>query len=153
MKEFNDFQEFNSEAKFLLDKYSNILSDKAETEQVASIRGNIDKEILISYVFISNITNDVQILLNSKSKNLKLSLDNYLKNRIMHPEVTISDYLKIPNIVSNPSKVLKSKNGYDVILFKADEKYYKLVIKTTANKDENFVKSLHLLNYDRYIKY
>ena len=71
----------------------------------------------------------------------------------MHPEVTISDYLKIPNIVSNPSKVLKSKNGYDVILFKADEKYYKLVIKTTANKDENFVKSLHLLNYDRYIKY
>jgi hypothetical protein len=153
MKEFKDFDEFNGEANFLLDKYSIILSDKIETEQVSFIRENIDKEILISYVFISNITNDVQILLNSKSKNLKLSLDNYLKNRIMHPEVTISDYLKIPNIVSNPSKVLKSKNGYDVILFKADEKYYKLVIKTTANKDENFVKSLHLLNYDRYIKY
>jgi len=153
MKEFKDFDEFNGEANFLLDKYSIILSDKIETEQVSFIRENIDKEILISYVFISNITNDVQILLNSKSKNLKLSLDNYLKNRIMHPEVTISDYLKIPNIVSNLSKVLKSKNGYDVILFKADEKYYKLVIKTTANKDENFVKSLHLLNYDRYIKY
>ena len=153
MKEFKDFDEFNGEANFLLDKYSIILSDKIETEQVSFIRENIDIEILISYVFISNITNDVQILLNSKSKNLKLSLDNYLKNRIMHPEVTISDYLKIPNIVSNPSKVLKSKNGYDVILFKADEKYYKLVIKTTANKDENFVKSLHLLNYDRYIKY
>ena len=45
------------------------------------------------------------------------------------------------------------KNGYDVILFKEDEKYYKLVIKTTANKNENFVKSLHLLNYNRYIKY
>ena len=117
------------------------------------IRENIDKETLISYVFISNITNDIQTLLNSKSKNLKFSLDNYLKNRIMHPEVTISDYLKIPNIVNNPSKILKSKNGYDVILFKADKKYYKLVIKTTASKDENFIKSLHLLNYDRYIKY
>jgi len=153
MKEFENFGNFNSEAEFLLDKYSNKLSDKIETEQVSFIRENIDKEILISYVFISNITNDIQTLLNSESNNLKLSLDNYLKNRIMHPEVTISDYLKIPNIVSNPSKVLKSKNGYDVILFKADEKYYKLVIKTTANKDENFVKSLHLLNYDRYIKY
>lgn len=153
MKEFKDFGLFNKEAENLLNKYSYILSDKIEIEQVSFIRENIDKEILISYVFISNITNDVQILLNSKSKNLKLSLDNYLKNRIMHPEVTISDYLKIPNIVSNPSKVLKPKNGYDVILFKADEKYYKLVIKTTANKDENFVKSLHLLNYDRYIKY
>ena len=153
MKEFKDFEEFNREAEILLDKYSNILSDKIETEQVSFIRENIDKEILISFVFISNINQNIQILLNSKSKNLKISLDNYLKNRIMHPEVTISDYLKIPNIVSNPSKVWKSKNGYDVILFKADEKYYKLVIKTMANKDENFVKSLHLLNYDRYIKY
>jgi len=77
MKEFKDFDEFNGEANFLLDKYSIILSDKIETEQVSFIRENIDKEILISYVFISNITNDVQILLNSKSKNLKLSLDNY----------------------------------------------------------------------------
>ena len=153
MKEFRDFQEFNREADLLLEKYSNILSNKIETEQVSFMRENLDKENLISYVFISNITNDIQILLNSKSKNLKLSIDNYLKNRIMHPEVTISDYLKIPQIVNNPSKVLKSKNGYDVILFKADEKYYKLVIKTTVNKDENFVKSLHLLNYDRYIKF
>ena len=80
-------------------------------------------------------------------------MDNYLKNRIIHPEVTIDGYLKIPNIINNPSKTLKSQNGYDVILFKADEKYYKLVIKTTNDKNENFVKSLHLLNYDRYIKY
>ena len=153
MKEFKYFEEFISEAEFLLYKYAHFLSDKIETEQVSFIRENIDKETLISYVFISNITNDIQSLLNSKSKNLKLSLDNYLKNRIMHPEVTKSDYLKIPIIIKNPSKVLKSKNGYDVILFKADEKYYKLVVKTTASKDENFVKSLHLINYGRYMKY
>ena len=104
----------------------------------------------LSFILILPI---LSALLNSKSKNLKFSLDNYLKNRIMHPEVTIDDYLKIPNIINNPSKILKSKNGYDVILFKADEKYYKLVIKTTNYKNENFVKSLHLLNYDRYIKY
>ena len=153
MKEFKNFEEFNDEAEILLDKYSNILSGKIETEQIYFIRENIDKEKLISYIFISNIDDNVQTLLNSKSKSLKLSLDSYLKNKIMHPEVTITDYLKIPNIVNNPSKILKSKNGYDVILFKADEKYYKLVIKTTENKNENFIKSLHLLNYDRYIKY
>jgi len=153
MKEFKDFELFNKEAENLLNKYSDILSDKIEIEQVSYIRKNIDKEILISYVFISDLTDNVQLLLNSQNKSLKFSIDNYLKNRIMHPEVTINDYLKIPNIINNPSKILKSKNGYDVILFKADEKYYKLVIKTTANKDENFVKSLHLLNYDRYIKY
>ena len=40
-----------------------------------------------------------------------------------------------------------------LILFKTDEKYYKLVIKTTKNRKENFVKSLHLLNAERYKKY
>ena len=153
MKEFNDFCEFNNEAEKLLDKYSEILSNKIENEQVLYIRENVEKELLISYIYISSLTNKVQQLLNSKNNNLKLSMDNYLKNKIMHPEVTIDDYLKIPNIINNPSKILKSKNGYDVILFKADEKYYKLVIKTTNDKNENFVKSLHLLNYDRYIKY
>jgi hypothetical protein len=153
MKEFNDFCEFNNEAEKLLDKYSEILSNKIENEQVLYIRENVEKELLVSYIYISSLTNEVQQLLNSKNNNLKLSMDNYLKNKIMHPEVTIDDYLKIPNIINNPSKILKSKNGYDVILFKADEKYYKLVIKTTNDKNENFVKSLHLLNYDRYIKY
>ena len=153
MKEFKDFKEFNSKAEKLLDKYSKILSNEIENEQVLYIRENVEKELLISYIYISSLTNEVQQLLNSKNNNLKLSMDNYLKNRIMHPEVTIDDYLKIPNIINNPSKILKSKNGYDVILFKADEKYYKLVIKTTNDKNENFVKSLHLLNYDRYIKY
>ena len=153
MKEFKDFKEFNSKAEKLLDKYSKILSNKIENEQVLYIRENVEKNLLISYIYISSLTNEVQQLLNSKNNNLKLSMDNYLKNRIMHPEVTIDDYLKIPNIINNPSKILKSKNGYDVILFKADEKYYKLVIKTTNDKNENFVKSLHLLNYDRYIKY
>ena len=153
MKEYGDFNEFNSKAENLLDKYSEILSNKIENEQVLYIRENVEKELLISYIYISSLTNKVQQLLNSKNNNLKLSMDNYLKNRIMHPEVTIDDYLKIPNIINNPSKILKSKNGYDVILFKADEKYYKLVIKTTNDKNENFVKSLHLLNYDRYIKY
>lgn len=31
------------------------------------------------------------------------------------------------------------------MLFHENEKYYKLVIKTTKNKNENFVKSFHLL--------
>lgn len=76
-----------------------------------------------------------------------------IKNKLAHPEVSINDYKKIPSIIKNPSKYYKSKSGYDVILFKANEKFYKLVIKTTKNKKENFVKSLHLLNADRYRKY
>ena len=76
-----------------------------------------------------------------------------IKNKLSHPEVTDSDYFKIISIIKNPSKYYKTKSGYDVILFKEDEKCYKLVVKTTKNRKENFVKSLHLLNKERYEKY
>ena len=50
-------------------------------------------------------------------------MDNMIKNKLAHPEVSIDDYKKISSIIKNPSKYYKSKSGYDVILFKADEKY------------------------------
>ena len=42
------------------------------------------------------------------------------------------DYLKIPKIAKNPSKILKSKNGYDIMLFYEKNKYYKLIVKPVA---------------------
>ena len=92
-------------------------------------------------------------MLGSEAHLLNFSMDNMIKNRLAHPEVADEDYAKIPNIIKNPSKYYKSKTAFDIILFKEDEKYYKLVIKTTRNRKENFVKSLHLLNKDRYNKY
>ena len=81
------------------------------------------------------------------------SIENLIKNLLVHSDVTFEDYKKIPLISSRPDKIVKSKNGYDVMLFKADNKYYKLVIKTTKNKDENYIKSFHLLEQERYEKY
>ena len=72
---------------------------------------------------------------------------------LVHSDVTFEDYKIIPLISSKPDKIVKSKNGYDVMLFKADNKFYKLVIKTTQNKDENYIKSFHLLEQERYEKY
>ena len=97
--------------------------------------------------------NNIIDILNSSSNILKFSVDNLIKNILTHPEVLFDDYVKIPKIIKDPSKYYKIKSGYDVILFKEDEKYYKLVIKTTKNRKENFVKSLHLLNKERYNKY
>lgn len=153
MKEFKSFEELNKEAAKILSKCKILFINKNESEQVVLLRRNINKDTLLSFIEIATLSKEVQMLLGSNTRIVKFSLDNYLKNRIIHPEVTLNDYLKIPIITNKPSKVLKSKNGYDVILFKEDEKYYKLVVKTTAAKNENFVKSLHLLNYDRYLKY
>lgn len=122
-------------------------------QQIEYARKVYTKDLLNSRLTIGFLSDDVKNILGSNAKLLNFSMDNMIKNRLAHPEVTDEDYVKIVKIIKSPSKYYKSKNGYDVILFKEDEKYYKLVIKTTRNRKENFVKSLHLLNKDRYNKY
>ncbi len=122
-------------------------------QKISYARKVFTKEVLNSCLTIGKLNDDIVNLLESKNNVLKFSMDNMLKNRLAHPEMINQDYLKILSIIKNPSKYYKTKSGYDVVLFKESEKYYKLVIKTTKNRKENFVKSLHLLNKERYEKY
>ena len=158
MKEFyvnkyNDFDQFDYYAENIINSQVNKIDNLNDSEKVLYVRSNLDKDILNSKILIGQISNEIKEVLNSSTNDLYFSMDNMIKNKLIHPEVTNEDYKKIPKIIKNPSKFFKSKNGYDVILFKEDEKFYKLVIKTTQNKKENYVKSLHLLNYERYRKY
>lgn len=152
-KKYSSFEEFNKDGCYLAEYIKNNTGTLNESEKIAYARKVYSEAILNSYIVIGFISDDIKKLLNSDKCELKFSIDNMIKNRLAHPEVVDEDYIKIPQIVKEPSKYYKSKSGYDVILFKADEKYYKLVIKTTKNRKENFVKSLHLLNVDRYRKY
>ena len=78
-------------------------------------------------------------------------MDNIIKNRIKHPELDINDYKLIPEIIANPAKIVEDKE--DVLLFKNNNKYYKVVIKTTINKNENYIKSFRLLSEKEFNKY
>lgn len=153
IKKYNNFTEFNNDACYLTEYIRNNTENMTGPEKIDYARQVFNKNILNSYIIIGHLPETIKKLLNCCENELKFSIDNMIKNRLAHPEVTNEDYAKIPQIVTNPSKYYKSKSGYDVILFRAEEKYYKLVIKTTKNKKENFVKSLHLLNEDRYRKY
>ena len=151
MKEYTDFKEFyNNVLKLVEDIKAKNLN---QAEQISFARKYILKDTLNNFIKIGILPNNIIDILNSSSNILKFSVDNLIKNILTHPEVLFDDYVKIPKIIKNPSKYYKIKSGYDVILFKEDEKYYKLVIKTTKNRKENFVKSLHLLNKERYNKY
>jgi len=59
----------------------------------------------------------------------------------------------IPEILKKPDKLAKSKNNEDIILFKSNNKNYMLVIKTTKDKTENFIKSFRRLSAEEYNKY
>ncbi len=152
-KKYNNFDEFNKDGRYLAEYIRNNTVGMIDSEKINYARFVFNTTILNSCITVGKISEDIKKLLNCSTCELKFSMDNMIKNRLAHPEVTDEDYCKIPFIIKAPSKYYKSKSGYDVILFKADEKYYKLVIKTTKNRKENFVKSLHLLNADRYRKY
>ena len=153
MKEFKGFQEFYNYGYSLTKNIKSKTNDFLASERVEFARNNIYKSDLRGFIKIGFISKDVINILDTTSNILKFSIENLIKNLLVHSDVTFEDYKKIPLISSRPDKIVKSKNGYDVMLFKADNKYYKLVIKTTKNKDENYIKSFHLLEQERYEKY
>ena len=91
--------------------------------------------------------------LKTSNSSVKFSMDNLIKNIIKHNDIDFNGYLKIPLMLKNPSKIIKLNNDYDIMLLKNDEKFYQLVVKTTNNREENFVKSFHLIQQKRYDKY
>ena len=152
-KKYEHFSEFYQDSYNLTEYVKNSARNLSDSDKINFARQFYSEIVLNSYIIVGKISKEIQEILNSDSDELKFSIDNMVKNCIAHPEVCYDDYEKIPFIIKNPSKYYKSKTGYDIILFKADTKYYKLVIKTTKNRKENFVKSLHLLNAERYYKY
>ena len=150
---YKNFSDFNCDSRHFAEYVRKNTIGMSVAQQIEFARKVYTKDLLNSRLTVGFLSDDVKNMLGSNAKLLNFSMDNMIKNRLAHPEVTDEDYVKIVKIIKSPSKYYKSKNGYDVILFKEDEKYYKLVIKTTRNRKENFVKSLHLLNKDRYNKY
>lgn len=152
-KEYKDFNAFYMDGFTLAQTIKSLTEGQSAIQRVAFARSYIEKETLNCCIDMGCLAQEVIKELETSDNNLKFSIDNIVKNCITHSDVCYEDYLKIPEIAKNPSKILKSKNGYDVMLFQEKEKYYKLVIKTTKNKNENFVKSFHLLKAKRYNQY
>ena len=149
----DEFEEFYSKAMSLSNRIKAMTMGQSALKRVLFARNYIDKETLKQYIYVGFLSKNVVDQLNTSTPKLKFSIDNFVKNLITHSDVLLEDYLQIPKIAENPSKILMLKNGYDIILFQENEKYYKLVVKTTKSKNENFVKSFHLLREKRYNKY
>jgi len=128
MKEFKDFQEFYNFGFKLVQNVKSKTNNLLASEKVEFARNNIFKSDLRCFIKIGFISKDVIAILDTNSNILKFSTENLVKNLLVHSDVTLEDYKIIPLISSNPDKIVKSKNGYDVMLFKAGNKFYKLVI-------------------------
>lgn len=146
LTEFKDFSKFNQKA------YGLASAAKNTNKSLQYARSIYDKNTLNSYYKIGNLTAEQKKLLNTDVSEVKFSLDSMIKNRINHKDVNYYDYQKLSTILSDPDKIV-TDGDYHIKLFKTiDNKIYETVIKTTQDKKENYLLSLHYSNTRRMNK-
>ena len=141
MKEYKDFQEFYNKSleltKFALSKCAN------KKEAILYARKNFNKSDLKSYYKIGILTKEQIKILSTKENLIKLSIDSMIKNILEHPDLDIEDYLKLKKILHNSDIFIQDRKNNLRIFKNIDNKYYELIIKSTQNKDENFLTTFH----------
>lgn len=58
-----------------------------------------------------------------------------------HPELTVDEYRKLPAIAGAPTLVYKDRDLHIVLVQDGDRHWYKAVVKTTADRSENYLVS------------
>lgn len=101
---------------------------------------------------MGKLSKEQKQLLNAQTSDIKFSLDSMIKNRIKHNDVNYWDYAKIPDILGTPDKIISDGKQHIKIFKTVDDKIYEAVIKTTRDKKENFLVSLHYSNQRRMKK-
>ena len=147
MKEFKDFQEFYNKSveltKFALSKCAN------KKEAILYARKNFNKSDLKSYYKIGILTKEQIKILSTKENLIKLSIDSMIKNILEHPDLNIDDYVKLNKLLHSPDEFIQDRKNNLRIFKNIDNKYYELIIKSTQNKDENFLTTFHRCNVSK----
>ena len=152
LTEFKDFGKFNRKAYGLA---TFVEANKGNQSDVDFSKRIYDKNTRRSFINMGSLTDEAKKMLKSETNEVKLSIETMIKNRLHHKDLSFYDYQKIPDILSNPSKMAYSfRDGKeDIILFNDKDKYYMLVVKTTNDKKENYIKSFRRLNEEEYNSY
>lgn len=89
--------------------------------------------------------------LGTKSQAVRFSAENFAKNIINHPDLTLDDYKLLPSIVDKTDVLIYTNKASTerIICFSQNKKYYKVVIKTIKTKSENYLQSFHKTDLKR----
>jgi len=141
MKEYKDFQEFYNKSleltKLALSKTLN------KKEAILYTRKNFNKSDLKSYYKIGILSKEQIKILSTKENIVKLSIDSMIKNILEHPDLSIYDYIKLNKILHYPDEFIQDRKNNLRIFKNIENKFYEIIIKSTQNKDENFLTTFH----------
>lgn len=110
---------------------------KVQAEQIEQLLENP-----VGAVNAGTLPPDVQSVLESEAENVFLSDDNLKKNLAHHAEVTAEEYQAIPKMIAEPEVVLDAGENHILLLSRVGSQMYRMIIKTTQSKKQNWVLSL-----------
>lgn len=84
----------------------------------------------------------MQKVLESDDRAVRLSDDNLKKNMTHHAEMTPEEYRHIPQMIAQPEVVLHSGENHILLLSRIGKQLYRLIVKKTLNRKENWLLSL-----------
>lgn len=97
------------------------------------------------------VLNQEQIeALKSKSQIVRLSKDTIIKQDDHHPELTLTDYLKIQEAINQSEMYQQTENSYAFILEEKDG--IVCIVKVTKEKDKLYLTSMRRLSNDEIKK-
>ncbi|WP_086651611.1 phage head morphogenesis protein [Acetobacter cibinongensis] len=85
---------------------------------------------------------EVQSVLKSEADTVLLSDDNLKKNMTHHAEITLDEYLTIPQMIAHPQAVLDAGENHVLLLSRVGKQLYRMIVKTTMDRKENWLLSL-----------
>jgi hypothetical protein len=94
---------------------------------------------------IGRMPEAVKAAIGAQSDVVLLSADTMEKQLLRHPDLTVDDYLLAPLAIAQPSVVVGQQAGR-VVLLRAGAKILRLAIKTTLDRAENYLLSLHYMD-------
>ena len=147
--EVKDFKEFYENTKAVATALRNSVPvDKISTNY---LKENITADLRKHYVVAGQLNNTVKDLLGSKTNDLRLSFDNFVKNQAKHPEITYQMYKNAVNYINNPFAQFPKGNQI-ISFYKKENTIYQIVLKNTKNKLENYLQSFRVGDYNDILK-
>ena len=88
------------------------------------------------------LAEQIQEAIGAETDTVWLSADTMEKQLLRHPEMTAEEYQLLPTLIAQPDAVLASGENR-VLMLALLERVYAVVIKATADRQENYLLSFY----------
>ena len=146
MEKFDDwFARMEEHYKGLVDKYKILeeTENKAGRDKLKQIRNEMPKANLV----VGTSPPHIQQILETRADSLLFSPDSLAKQLYEYPELSMAEYRIVLGKIWDCKEIYQSKDLHAVLILQ-DGRWYQAVVKSTSDRKEEYLVSLHRLKKD-----